>query len=124
MAVQPDALESVRVHAAPVRVFTIDAGEAGAFPCSEGETLLAALRPVHKTKIVSGCRGGGCGICKVRIVAGAAHFGLMSRAHIDGDDRANGFALACQTFPQADMTIQIMGLSAWRASQQKRMLEQ
>ncbi|MFD1691906.1 2Fe-2S iron-sulfur cluster-binding protein [Azotobacter chroococcum] len=46
-----------------------------------------------------GCRGGGCGVCKVRVVSGRFDFGAMSCRHVSADERGRGLALACRLFP-------------------------
>lgn len=52
-----------------------------------------------------GCRGGGCGICKVAIVRGAYHLGKMSSRHVQPEELERGIALACQIFPDGDLVV-------------------
>ncbi|ACO77112.1 ferredoxin, XylT [Azotobacter vinelandii CA] len=74
-----------------------------------GESLLCAMERQGKRCIPVGCRGGGCGICKVRIVSGRFDYGLMSCSHVDIDQRSQGLALACRLFPLSDSEIRACG---------------
>lgn len=80
-----------------------------AFPCAAGESALAALSPVHHVHVRSGCHGGGCGVCKVRVHDGAYRTGCMSRAHVSDEERDSGVVLACRLYPESDMTIEPWG---------------
>jgi ferredoxin len=81
-------------------------GDHETYPCHEGQSVLAALAPVHNLKILSGCKGGGCGICKVQVHDGSYHCQAMSAAHVCAAERDQRFALACKTFPQSDLRIE------------------
>ncbi len=71
----------------------------------EGENLLHALKR-HGTYLVSSCGGKGiCGKCRVRLVGGNARIessGTLQPGEIDA-----GIVLACQTFPEKDILIDI-----------------
>ena len=57
-----------------------------------------------------GCRGGGCGVCKVHIVEGACQsLGPISRAHVSAEEEASGCVLACKIFPQSDLEVEVVG---------------
>ncbi len=60
-------------------------------------------------RIIFGCRGGGCGICRVKVIEGTFETGLMSASQITPEDLANGEALACKLFPTSDLVIDVMG---------------
>lgn len=77
--------------------------------CARGQSILAALAPVHHRHIAAGCFGGGCGVCKIRIVSGDYEAALMSAAHVSGDDRVHGIALACRTYLRSDAVIEVLG---------------
>ena len=79
----------------------------GEFICSEGERVLLAMERCGSSDIGVGCRGGGCGICRVRVVGGEYKTGKMSAAKISETERAAGFALACRVFPVSDLLIEI-----------------
>ncbi|SEI73979.1 2Fe-2S iron-sulfur cluster binding domain-containing protein [Azotobacter beijerinckii] len=74
-----------------------------------GESLLRAMERQGKRCIPVGCRGGGCGVCKVRIVSGRFDHGLMSCSHVDVGQRRQGLALACRLFPLGDSEVQACG---------------
>jgi len=59
--------------------------------------------------VVEGCRGGGCGICRVRIVSGRYSCGRMSKAEVTDAERAEGFALACKVIAETDLEIEAVG---------------
>lgn len=71
--------------------------------CFRDQSVLAALRSVVR----AGCRSGGCGVCRIRIVEGRFSTGAVSAAHVSLEDRRNGISLACRTFPRGPLTIEI-----------------
>jgi Na+-transporting NADH:ubiquinone oxidoreductase subunit NqrF len=52
-----------------------------------------------------GCRGGGCGVCKVRIDSGEVRTEKMSRQHVSVEDQAAGVVLACRAYPCSDVQL-------------------
>lgn len=90
--------------------FTITIEDSGqAYRCSERQSLLAGMEALGKKGIPVGCRGGGCGVCKVEIVAGAYQKGVMSRDHVSVEDECGGRVLACRTTPESDLTLRVLG---------------
>ena len=71
----------------------------------EGTSLLAALERRCNRDVAAGCRGGGCGVCRVRVWSGQFRSKAMSKAHINEEDLRQGVVLACRVFPQSDMEI-------------------
>jgi ferredoxin len=65
------------------------------------QTLIAAAVAV----IPVGCRGGGCGICRIKVVSGRYRTKVMSRSRISEDDERDGIVLACRVFPESDLSI-------------------
>lgn len=53
----------------------------------------------------SGCRGGGCGVCKVRLAAGEVVCEPMSRDHVSVAEESLGFLLACRAKPLSDLVL-------------------
>ncbi|MCP4597132.1 2Fe-2S iron-sulfur cluster binding domain-containing protein [Neptuniibacter sp.] len=76
------------------------------FFCSSENNLLVGMERDNTECIDVGCRGGGCGVCKVRIVEGDFSSKRMSKAHITEQDRDEGFVLACRIFPTSDLKIE------------------
>lgn len=76
------------------------------FAVTQGELLLHAMEKACQQAIKVGCRGGGCGLCKVKILQGRYQTKRMSKAHISSEEQASGFALACRVFPESDLVIE------------------
>ena len=106
----------------PYEISIADTGET--FPCKDGQNVLAAMEKLGRKGIPVGCRGGGCGICRVQVVGDARYKTLvMSRARVSEADEAQGICLACKLIPEGDLTVKPLGLleeRAWaRAAMQK-----
>ena len=54
-----------------------------------------------------GCRRGGCGVCRVRVLAGAYRADRMSRAHVSEEQEAAGVALSCCIYPLSDLSLRL-----------------
>ncbi len=76
------------------------------FLAQPGKTLLVAMELAASQAIAVGCRGGGCGMCKIRVLAGEYDRKRMSCAHISEQEQAAGFALACRVLPRSDLVIE------------------
>lgn len=87
---------------------TIDDADAG-YDCREDESLLAGMHRLGRRGIPVGCRCGGCGVCKVRIVEGRYATAVMSRAHVSASEEAAGCVLACRVFPASDLRLRVLG---------------
>lgn len=79
------------------------------FACSGAKNLLAGMVSLGRKGIPVGCRGGGCGVCKVRVVSGQYSRQVMSRAHVSVAEEAEGYALACRMSPSSDLEITVVG---------------
>ena len=81
------------------------------FNCKADQNILAAMNSLGRKGIPSGCRSGGCGICRIQIVGEASYqVGKMSRTEVSEEDEANGICLACKVTPQSDMVVSPLGL--------------
>ncbi|MFO1321348.1 MAG: cytochrome b N-terminal domain-containing protein [Burkholderiales bacterium] len=70
-----------------------------------GETLLdAALRESVPVKYE--CRGGGCGVCRTRVIAGTADPGAYQPSALPASDAALGWVLACCARPLSDGEVE------------------
>ncbi len=86
-----------------------DSGER--FACGEGQNVLAAMERLGRKGIPVGCRGGGCGVCRVQVVGpGRYHTLKMSRAQVSEADEAAGICLACKLIPEGDLNLRPLGL--------------
>lgn len=79
------------------------------YPCSSEQTLLMGMEKLGKRGIPVGCRGGGCGVCKVHITSGDFRCKKMSRAHVSADEEQQGHVLACRCHPLSDITLTVTG---------------
>lgn len=66
-----------------------------------------------------GCRRGGCGICRVRVVAGAFRADKMSRAHISAEDEQEGLVLSCCIYPLSELSLRLEPAAAVKDKAEK-----
>jgi ferredoxin len=89
-----------------------DHGQADAY---EGERVLVALERAQglaqlknlPRRLPVGCRRGGCGICRVRVLSGEYDSGPMSRSCVSAEDEATGVVLACCIYPRSDLSLRL-----------------
>ena len=102
------------LNAAPVSfVVTIDG--AGHVPASSDERVLVSLEraqslgrlPELRNKLPIGCRRGGCGICRARVLKGNYRSEAMSQEHVPPEDRDVGIVLCCSIFALSDITLRL-----------------
>ncbi|NMG43838.1 2Fe-2S iron-sulfur cluster binding domain-containing protein [Aromatoleum toluvorans] len=79
------------------------------YDCAPDESLLAGMVRLGRRGIPAGCCGGGCGVCKVEIIAGAFEARAMSRDHVSAAEQAEGRVLACRVYPRSDVTLRVLG---------------
>lgn len=89
------------------QVFLNESGET--FVCAEGETALVAMAKTGRRGIPLGCRGGGCGVCKVEVLEGRYTKKVMSRTHVSVEDELAHRVLACCISPESDLRINVIG---------------
>lgn len=90
--------------------YTVTIGDTGEqYQCRPDETLLKAMERLGKKGIPVGCRGGGCGVCKVKILSGDTERKRMSRAHVTEQEEAAGYLLACRAFAASDVELTVIG---------------
>jgi len=88
------------------RISVPDAGVA--VDSRPGESVLAALvRSGYGHRV--GCRRGGCGVCKVELVAGAVTYPTVVAATVLTDEeRAAGRCLTCRAVPSGDVELRML----------------
>jgi ferredoxin len=94
-------------------IFTIKVEGAGEAVCYEGERVLVALERAQGfgrlkglfRKLPVGCRRGGCGVCRARVISGEYRHDPMSRAHVSEADEAAGLVLSCAIYPLSDLSL-------------------
>ena len=88
------------------------AGEGQPFACKPGQSLLTAMIMAGRTTIKVGCRNGGCGVCRVRVLAGSYASEKMTRSRISEADEAAGIVLACRIMPGSDLSFEPLPLKS------------
>lgn len=91
----------------PFEIHIENSGES--FVYSGEDSLLRTMEQRHCRGIPVGCRSGGCGVCKIKVLSGRYTTLKMSRAHVGAEEEADGYALACRTLPQSDLTVRATG---------------
>lgn len=79
------------------------------YTCAPTESLLEGMQRLGRRGIPMGCRGGGCGVCKVEILDGGFRTRAMSCDHVDDDDRNHRRLLACRVYPSGDLSVRVIG---------------
>jgi len=67
--------------------------------------LTAALR--HGYAFPYGCRNGGCGACKGKLLAGTVNYGTDLPPALSEEDVSNGLALFCQAHATSDLVLEV-----------------
>jgi len=83
--------------------------------CRPDEPVLSAILR-SGAKIVFGCRGGGCGTCKMRLISGTVEHGRCSGAVLPEEEKENGSFLSCQARALSDLTIELTATNKYRGS--------
>ena len=74
--------------------------------CGRDEVVLSAMIRSRAGPIKHGCFGGGCGICRMKVVEGSYEkVKNMSRAHVTEADEERGIVLLCCITPRGDMVV-------------------
>ena len=81
--------------------------------CRRDETVLGAILRSGAT-VVFGCRGGGCGACKMRLTSGSVEHGRCSAAVLPEEEKAGGSFLSCQARPLGDLTVELTAANRYR----------
>ncbi|MBC7182872.1 MAG: 2Fe-2S iron-sulfur cluster binding domain-containing protein [Marinobacter sp.] len=76
------------------------------FLCTAGQSVLKAMEQQGLKCVPVGCRGGGCGFCKVTVLSGDYSCGKMSRVHVPPEALDKGEVLACRIYPLTDLIIE------------------
>ncbi|WP_221797099.1 2Fe-2S iron-sulfur cluster-binding protein [Oceanobacter mangrovi] len=85
------------------------AGQEGVFWCDENDSILSGLMKSNSRGIQFGCRGGGCGVCKVQILSGSFETRCMSGSQVTAVDRQENKLLACRVYPRSNIELIVIG---------------
>jgi ferredoxin len=83
--------------------------DCSSYRCSDSQTLLEGMENLGKKGIPVGCRGGGCGVCKVQVLSGTYTKRVMSREHISAEEESQGCVLACRVKPTSPVALRVIG---------------
>ncbi|VTZ23332.1 Ferredoxin [Methylocella tundrae] len=95
--------------------FIITVEGAGSTSCLASERVLVALEKGQGSgrlrglpcKLPVGCRRGGCGVCRARVLEGEYRSEPMSRAHISEVDEADRLILSCSVYPLSNLLLRL-----------------
>ncbi|HHY22131.1 MAG TPA: 2Fe-2S iron-sulfur cluster binding domain-containing protein [Bacilli bacterium] len=88
-------------------MFNITINHVDVFQYKGNEDLLRSAQK-NSIKIPYACRGGGCGLCKVKVLMGQYELGPSSKAVLNDEERKEGYVLACQTYPLSELKIDLL----------------
>jgi ferredoxin len=101
-------------RARPVGLHTISFSPLGdTIVCRPDESVLSAILR-SGAKVAFGCRGGGCGVCKMRLLSGRVDHGRCSAAVLSEAERTVGSFLSCQARPLTDLTVDLTEANKFR----------
>jgi CDP-4-dehydro-6-deoxyglucose reductase len=90
------------------------------FPAEEGQSILDAAMH-HGINLPYGCRNGGCGDCKGKIVSGQVDYGQYKVTALSDAERDQGYALFCQATPQSDLVLEAFEVDDARKVEVRRL---
>ena len=91
-------------------LFTVTSDDPGeVYRCRSDESLRCGMERLCKRGIPVGCRGGGCGVCKIQILSGEYQKRVMSREYVSVEEEAASIVLACRVRPLSDITLSVIG---------------
>ncbi|MCL2883478.1 MAG: 2Fe-2S iron-sulfur cluster-binding protein [Coriobacteriia bacterium] len=86
------------------QIEVIPTGEA--FSCRDDEFVIEAMVREDCGPVHSGCFGGGCGVCKMRIVSGDYTIEKkMNRTYLKEQEQEKGAVLICCVKPRSDLKL-------------------
>jgi len=77
--------------------------------CKSDENVLHAIEHQASGKFMVGCRFGGCGFCRCKVVEGSYQELVMSKTYISEEDQREHIVLACRITPTSDLKIHYLG---------------
>ncbi|HDS1234359.1 2Fe-2S iron-sulfur cluster-binding protein [Pluralibacter gergoviae] len=77
------------------------------YQCPADKDLLRGMEGAGKKGIAVGCRGGGCGICKIEILRGKWVCKKMSASAFSAGERQKGIVLACCCYPRGPLVLRV-----------------
>lgn len=93
-----------------VQITEVESGTSFQLPV--GESLLRGMEKAGAKIINVGCRGGGCGLCKIRILKGEFELKKMSSLHVSDSEKGAGYVLACRCFPTTNIDFELIKIKS------------
>ena len=90
------------------------------FAGEQGEHILDAMLKAGINKAPKGCHGGGCGVCKIKILKGNVFTLSQSQKYLTQDEQDRGYALACRAFPRSDIVFEFIGKPQCKTDEKKK----
>ena len=82
-------------------------------PCRAEDTVLDAILR-SGASVTFGCRGGSCGVCKMRVISGQVEHGRCSAVALLEGEKLTGWFLSCQARALTDLTIELTAANRYR----------
>lgn len=85
-------------------------GQEKIYEITSKEHILDSLSKKGLSLVAKGaCHGGGCGVCKIKILKGEVKTISMSKKYITDEERKDGYVLACRAFAKSDLEFEFIG---------------
>lgn len=89
-----------------IQKFTVHDSYTGSdITCNFDQSVLSAIELDGRCDVPIGCRGGGCGRCRIDVLYGDYRCGKMSRVHAPPEAIEKGRVLACRIYPESHLII-------------------
>ena len=82
--------------------------------------ILDSMLAVGIDKAPKGCHGGGCGVCKIKIIKGEVTTLTQSRKFLSVEEEKDGHVLACRAFPISDLEFEFIGKPKCKVNEKKK----
>lgn len=87
---------------------------------NEDNHILDSMNIAGTNKAPNGCHGGGCGVCKIKILKGDVKTICMSSKYISYEEKKDGYVLACRAFPLSDLEFEFIGKAKCKVNVRKK----
>jgi len=85
-------------------------GYENTYEITSKEHILDSLSKKGLSLVAKGaCHGGGCGVCKIKILKGDVKTIPMSKKYITDEEKDEGYVLACRAFVNSDLEFEFIG---------------
>lgn len=95
-------------------------GKDNTFNAPSSEHILNSMAKGGVEIAPNGCHGGGCGVCKIKILSGECETLCMSKKYITKEEEQDGYVLSCRAFPTSDIEFEFIGKPVCKTNQKKK----